>query len=146
MYRYIMQCSTLLAFVVFFTTTAWSHCEIPCGIYDDKMRIAMLEEHITTMEKSMGRIMDLEKENNSNQLIRWVMNKEDHAEQFQYIVTQYFMTQRIKPDEKQYGEKLELLHQMLVYAMQAKQSVDLDNIAKLKELVSQFDKLYFAPH
>ncbi len=146
MYRYIMQCSTLLAIVVFFTATAWSHCEIPCGIYDDKMRITMLEEHITTMEKSMGRIMDLEKENNSNQLIRWVMNKEDHAEQFQYIVTQYFMTQRIKPDEKQYGEKLELLHQMLVYAMQAKQSVDLDNIAKLEELVSQFDKLYFAPH
>ena len=33
--------------------TAFSHCEIPCGIYDDAMRITMIQEHITTIEKSM---------------------------------------------------------------------------------------------
>jgi len=74
------------------------------------------------------------------------MNKEDHANQFQDIVTQYFLTQRIKTDAKEYGKKLELLHQMLVYAMKCKQTTDLQHTAKLKELVRQFDKLYFAPH
>ncbi|MEE4243183.1 MAG: superoxide dismutase [Ni] [Desulfopila sp.] len=146
MFKYAIHSFTLIAILFFSAAASWSHCEIPCGIYDDKMRITMLEEHIATMEKSMGQILDLEKGNNNNQLIRWVMNKEDHAEQFQNIVTQYFMTQRIKPDEKMYHEELALLHQMLIYAMKAKQTVDLENITKLKELVTAFDKLYFAPH
>ena len=106
----------------------------------------MLEEHIATIEKSMGQIVALENDKNSNQLIRWVMNKEDHANQFQDIVTQYFLTQRIKANTKDYAKKLEVLHQMLVYAMKCKQTTDLQNTAKLKELVSEFDKLYFAPH
>ena len=40
-------------------THAWAHCEIPCGIYDDHMRIHMIEEHITTIEKSMQQIVVL---------------------------------------------------------------------------------------
>ncbi len=136
-----------LVFLLFFTATpVLAHCEIPCGIYDDKMRISMLEEHITTIEKSMNMIKELEKDSNSNQLIRWVLNKEDHANQFQEIVSQYFLTQRIKADHGKYGAKLEVLHQMLVYAMKCKQTTDLANSAKLKELVSTFDTLYFAPH
>jgi len=45
------------------------------------MRITMISEHITTIEKSMNQIMEIQKEkdHNSNQLIRWVMNKENHA-------------------------------------------------------------------
>ena len=30
-----------------------AHCEIPCGIYGDSVRIALIYEHITTVEKSM---------------------------------------------------------------------------------------------
>ncbi len=110
------------------------------------MRITLLEEHIATIEKSMGKITELQDGKNHNQLIRWVMNKEEHANQFQEIVTQYFLTQRIKVDAKEYGRKLELLHQMLVFAMKCKQSTDFQNTKKLKELVQEFDKLYFAPH
>lgn len=140
------QCAFIFAAVFLFSASAASHCEIPCGIYDDKMRITMLEEHITTIEKSMGRIMDLEKDHNSNQLVRWVLNKEQHAAALQEIVTQYFLTQRIKADQKQYSEKLSLLHQMLVYGMKCKQTTDLDHVSKLRELVKDFEKLYFAPH
>ena len=32
-----------------------------------------------------------------NQLVRWVDNKEIHADELSEIVTYYFMTQRIKP-------------------------------------------------
>ena len=124
---------------------AFSHCEIPCGIYDDKMRIDMLNEHITTIEKSMNQIQKLEKAKNPqyNQLMRWVTNKEDHANQFQHIVTQYFMTQRIKLNASDYNKKLGLLHQMLVYAMKCKQTTDTENTAKLKALVKSFADLYF---
>jgi len=49
----------------FFTVKASAHCEIPCGIYDDEMRINMINEHIATIEKSMNQIMKIEKENSS---------------------------------------------------------------------------------
>jgi nickel superoxide dismutase len=123
---------------------AWSHCEIPCGIYDDHMRIHMLAEHITTMEKSMNEIIRLQGEEpiNYNQLVRWIGNKEDHANKFQEIVTQYFMTQRIKIDSEGYTEKITVLHKMLVYAMKCKQSLELSHIKTLRTLLKEFDELY----
>lgn len=126
-------------------SNAFAHCEIPCGIYDDEARITMLFEDISTIEKSMNQIVALEKEehHNANQLIRWVMNKEDHANKLNEIVTQYFMTQRIKPDASNYDKKIGLLHQMLIYSMKCKQTTDLNNTEKLRNMVKEFQVLYF---
>ena len=88
---------SIVAIALACSTTAFAHCEIPCGIYDDEARIASLREHVKTIEKSMAQIKGLSAEANKNQLIRWVDNKEAHANEIQHIVTQYFMTQRIKP-------------------------------------------------
>jgi len=131
--------------VFLFSVQAFAHCEIPCGIYDDEMRINLINEHIVTVEKSMNQIIILEKEehHNSNQLVRWIMNKEHHADEIQEIVTQYFMTQRIKLDTKNYDKKLGLLHQMLIYSMKCKQTTDLTNVIKLKDIVNRFEALYF---
>ncbi len=128
--------------------TAFAHCEIPCGIYDDQARINMILEDITTIEKSMVQINTISKEKapNFNQLVRWVMNKEEHATKIQTIVSEYFLTQRIKPDAKDYHQKLSLLQQMLVHSMKCKQTADLQNTAQLRNLVKQFHQLYFADH
>ena len=137
-----------------FVPSVFAHCEIPCGIYDDEMRIQLIEEHVSTLEKSVKTILALskKKERNDNQIVRWVMNKEKHAGEIQTIVTQYFMTQRIKPVEtvgteviKQYQTRLSLLHQILVQAMKVKQTTDLSHIEKLKDLTSQFREAYFGP-
>ena len=136
----------LAASVVFFTApNVAAHCEIPCGIYDDEMRINMIGEHINTIEKSMKEIMNLGAQNqiNYNQLIRWVSNKEDHANEIQEIVGQYFMTQRIKADAKNYSQKLALLHKMLIYSMNCKQTTDLSHITTLRSLLKEFQTLYF---
>ena len=132
-------------FVFFIVDNAAAHCEIPCGIYDDEARIAMLLENTATIEKSMIQIIELEKEehHHSNQLIRWVINKENHADALQEIVTQYFMTQRIGLDTKEYDKKLGLLHQMLIYSMKCKQTTDLSHVNKLRSLVKEFQVLYF---
>jgi nickel superoxide dismutase len=122
-----------------------AHCEIPCGIYDDQLRADLIEEHATTIEKSMKKIVELGKQNpvNYNQLARWVSNKEKHASEVQHIVSQYFMTQRIKPDAKKYSEKLTVLHKMLISAMKCKQSTDLDQVKTLRSLLKDFEILYF---
>lgn len=142
-----MKKTTLLPFLVFVTflfsaSQVFAHCEIPCGIYDDGLRLNLIQEHITTIEKSMNEIKKLEGADSSNQLVRWIMNKEEHANQLQHIITQYFMTQRIKPDAANYEKKLTALHQMLVYAMKCKQTVDLANVGALRTAAKEFHDLY----
>jgi len=131
---------------------AFAHCEIPCGIYDDEMRIRMMEEDVATIEKSMNMILEISKAEpvNYNQLVRWVDNKERHAIALQDIAWQYFLTQRIKPadrnDRREYArylEKLEVLHLILVHAMRAKQTTDLGEVDALRALIRDFDRLYF---
>ena len=141
-----------LLLLTLFSIRGFSHCEIPCGIYDDEMRIRMIDENITTVEKSMKQIMELSEheKQNLNQIVRWVQNKENHADEISHIVTQYFMTQRIKPvaEEdgkayKEYVKKLTLLHEMMVYAMKSKQTTDLANVEKLRSLLASFKTAYF---
>jgi nickel superoxide dismutase len=133
---------------------AHAHCEIPCGIYQDSIRIQLIAEHITTIEKSMNQINELSKSgDNHNQLVRWVMNKEEHANKIQHIVSQYFLHQRIKitdPSDtekyQKYIKELSLLHQLLVYSMKAKQTTDLVYIDKLKETLHLFAHSYLGDH
>lgn len=131
---------------------ALAHCEVPCGIYGDETRIALLREHITTVEKSMKMIRTLgaEAEVNYNQLIRWTNNKEKHAEEIQHITTQYFMTQRIKPvagpgaEYDAYVAKITLLHELLIKAMKSKQTLEQKQIDDMRKIVDKFEALYFA--
>ncbi len=125
--------------------SAAAHCEIPCGIYDDRLRARMLAEHANTIEKSMRQIVGLSGKTpvNYNQMVRWVNNKEEHAEEVQHIVWQYFMAQRIRPDAEKYGEKLAVLHQMLLTAMKCKQTTDLEQVKQLRVLLKKFEILYF---
>jgi len=140
-----------LTMLLLLKPVVFSHCEVPCGIYNDEMRFTMLEEHIATIEKAIDQITTLSKESpqNMNQIIRWVMNKEKHAEEMQHIISQYFMTQRLKLADKSDAEaskalmaNLTLCHEILVYAMKTKQSTDLDNISKLKAAVHNFKESY----
>lgn len=143
-----------LFFTLFISNTVYGHCEIPCGIYDDSLRVAMIKEHIGTIEKSMNKINTLSNEDdvNYNQLMRWVTNKEVHATKIQEIVSQYFLHQRIKltdtesDNHKKYLNNLELLHKLLVYSMKAKQTTDLDVIDKLQKTVESFEESYFHKH
>lgn len=145
----------LTIFALSMNNKAYAHCEIPCGIYEDTIRIELIKEHITTIEKSMKMIMELsEKEDlNYNQIVRWVVNKEEHAKKLQDIVSQYFLHQRIKPVDPEntemynkYIEKLSLLHELLVYAMKAKQTTDLKYIEKLRTTTHDFEHAYFHTH
>ncbi|WP_457623835.1 superoxide dismutase [Ni] [Persephonella sp.] len=138
------------------TYSSYGHCEIPCGIYGDETRVHLLLEHVATIEKSMKKIEELSGKDDpqsKNQLVRWIDNKEKHAQEFQYIVWQYFMTQRVKPvdpskaeEYKKYIKKLELLHQMSFYAMKAKQSLNIEYTDKLRKLIKEFEKEYFGNH
>ena len=129
-----------------------AHCQIPCGIYGDEIRFQLMLEHITTIEKAMQQIGQMAENKDYNQVVRWVQNKEKHAEELSHIVTYYFMAQRVKLVDRQdkaafklYVHKLVVLHEILVYAMKSKQTTDLAHVQKLRLLVKEFKELYFGP-
>ena len=141
----------VLVSAILFGSLAWSHCQIPCGIYDDEARFGEIAEHITTIEKAMKEIESLsaQPKPNMNQVVRWVANKDLHADELSEIVTYYFLAQRVKPasesDAKAYGDyvkKLTLLHRMLMASMKAKQTTDLANVKELRSLLDEFHGAY----
>ena len=145
MKKLILSMLAVLLLLSFSISNVSAHCEIPCGIYDDQLRTQLIAEHARTIEKSMKQIMELGKANpvNYNQLVRWVSNKEKHATEIQQIVSQYFMTQRIKPDQDKYAEKVILLHKMLLAAMKCKQTTDISHVNSLRAHLKEFETLYF---
>ena len=142
-------CAVVFVFAVSQSGAAFSHCEIPCGIYGDEMRFEMMEEHIVTIEKSMKKIAELSgKANaNQNQLVRWVVTKEAHAEKVIRTISDYFMAQKIKPGKgkkgkKKYVEMLTRHHAVMVAAMKCKQSADAATATALRAAILNFYRAY----
>jgi nickel superoxide dismutase len=138
-----------------FSKATFAHCEVPCGIYHDELRVELIKEHIQTIEKAMNQITELQSAEtiNYNQLVRWINTKEHHANLIQEVAEQYFLTQRVKfaePDDtenyKKYVTQLTTLHELIVYAMKAKQTTDLENVEKMRASLSAFEDSYFGEH
>ena len=126
----------------------WAHCQVPCGIYDDQLRASQMAEDIRTIEKAMHQIAELSVQQtvNYNQLVRWINTKEMHAEKIMETVSSYFMAQRIKPDQKDYADKLSSLHQLMLSAMKSKQTTDTAHVAAMRSWLEKFKSLYFGKH
>jgi len=136
-------------------SNAFAHCQIPCGIFDDAARFAMMEERVATIEKSMKQVIALSGPENTtangsyNQVVRWVETKDSHADELSDIATYYFLAQRVKPVDKEnkeaYGKyinEITWLHRIIVHAMKAKQTTDLEHVEKLRDLIGKFRKSY----
>jgi len=134
----------------------YAHCQIPCGIYDDVLRVVSMEEDIRTIQKSIKNIQELvtTKNNiqNQNQLVRWVNNKESHAQKIQDVISEYFLAQRIKPkdeNEKDYNKYVKLstsCQKIIYYAMKCKQNVDTKYVEKLSEELEILVDVYLDKH
>ena len=143
----------LLVIIFILSVQLHAHCQIPCGVYDDTMRIKMIEEHILTVIKSMNYIEENQfNPKNQNQVTRWIVNKEEHAQQIQEIVSKYFLTQRIKLKDNSkknkdlYHSQLEALHNIMLDAMKCKQTTDTKYTTSLLENLNKFVNLYFDDH
>lgn len=118
-----------------FSQLAYAHCQIPCGIYDDHARVQSMLEDVETVEKSMKLIAELSGKSDAqsqNQLVRWVMNKEQHAQYIIDTISDYFLTQRVKSKQEDYSERLVKHHTVIVAAMESKQNADLSYVKSLK--------------
>jgi nickel superoxide dismutase len=122
-----------------------AHCQIPCGIYDDHARVQSMLEDAATVEKSAKLIAELAGKTDAqsqNQLVRWVMNKENHAEKIITTISNYFLTQRVKPSQKDYTERLVKHHAVIIAAMEAKQNADEKFATTLKQRIEALSGYY----
>ncbi|USD38937.1 superoxide dismutase, Ni [Ferrimonas sp. SCSIO 43195] len=106
---------------------AWSHCQVPCGIYDDHARVKQMLEDAATVAKATAMMAELSGKSDAqsqNQMVRWVMNKEQHAQKVIETISDYFLTQRVKSSQKDYQKRLMDHHAVIVAAMKAKQNAD----------------------
>lgn len=142
MQRHLITAFTVLA-VLGLAGSAVAHCQIPCGIYDDHTRVHLMREDVTTIAKSVKEIGALAGKTDAqsiNQAVRWVMNKDVHAEKIIRTISDYFLTQKLAPapasDKKAhaaYLEKLARHHAVMVAAMKCKQSAKPDAVKALEK-------------
>ena len=135
----------LLGSVLLFAQAANAHCQIPCGIYDDHARVLAMLEDAATVEKSVKLISELAGKSDALskiQLVRWVMNKENHAQNIIAAISDYFLTQRVKPSQKDYAERLIKHHAVIIAAMKAKQNADMKYAKSLKESIETLLSYY----
>lgn len=127
----------------------YPHCQVPCGIYDDAIRIVTIKEDFATISKAMVEIKTLSAKNDPqslNQLNRWIVTKEEHVTNIQKVVSDYFLTQRVKSKNKNYDRHLRFLHELLVSAMKCKQTVESKNIDNGLKSLDNFVDIYFDEH
>lgn len=137
-----------VASALFLTQAAQAHCQIPCGIYDDHARVQAMLEDVSTIEKSLKLINELAAKTDpqsKNQMVRWVMNKEKHAQNVISTIGDYFLTQRVKAQQKDYKERLIKHHTVIVSAMKVKQNADMKYVDGLKSAVEAL-KIYYPEH
>lgn len=142
----------LLTFGLIFATmavslprVAHSHCQVPCGIYHDHARVHAMLEDAATVVKATTQIAELSGKTDAqsnNQLVRWVVNKESHAESVIQTIANYFLTQRIKPDQQDYAERLQKHHAVILAAMKAKQSAETKDAEALVEAINAIAPYY----
>lgn len=127
----------------------WSHCQIPCGIFEDDIVFGELMTDVATIEKSMIQVVSIGESASKdwNQLVRWINNKEAHATHIQDTMAHYFLSQRIKLDQKAsdpegYRKRVDLAHEVMVLAMKSKHGTDLEVVKQLGEALHAFQHAY----
>ena len=134
-----------IAVVLGASVKIFAHCQVPCGIYDDHARVEKMLEDVTTIEKAVKQINLLAGKTDAqseNQRVRWIINKEKHAQDIIDIISDYFLTQRVKPSQKDYQKRLIKHHAVILAAMKAKQNTDAKFAEKLRTAVKALEAYY----
>ncbi|MGF1580520.1 MAG: superoxide dismutase [Ni] [Gemmataceae bacterium] len=126
-------------------TLVAAHCQVPCGIYADQRRFEAMLEDQKTIAKAINQMAMLSEKKDPqsfNQAVRWVVTKDEHASNTQKIIAEYFMSQRLKPDDKKYVMKLTAAHGVMRAAMVCKQKASPKAAAALKMAIFKFYEAY----
>jgi|TARA_B110000967_G_C18739978_1_gene487201 nickel superoxide dismutase len=139
------QCILVTLLIAMSSSQLKAHCQVPCGIYDDYARIKSMIEDSETINKAMIEMVELSNKNDlqsKNQSVRWIMNKEKHAQNIIDTISDYFLTQRVKTNQEDYSLRLINHHKVIIAAMKSKQSVDIKYVDELRNSIKDLSNYY----
>jgi nickel superoxide dismutase len=124
---------------------AHAHCDIPCGIYDPHPAlIAAL-----TVVRMIDLMTDLQNKGGSqdlafqNSMARYISVKEEHAEKVKHEVRVIWGDYMKQPQFDKHPDTQELVHQIMMQASKARQSVDREAAVQLVESVNKFAEYFW---
>lgn len=89
---------------------------------------------------------DVDAAHTMNQLVRWVTNKDTHADRIIHTVAVYCLAQRVKvsafASEHEYTDALTLHHAVMLAAVKCKQSASIEACDVLDSAIAQFSQMY----
>lgn len=121
-----------------------AHCQMPCGIYHDDMVYDQIDQYIETMTKAITVLTEnkFSTVQERNEFVRWVVEKEEASDEVARILTNFFLQQKIKPNEDDTTKRVISAHKLLFYLVAIKQTVDLKYLNDFYEEWENF-KLMF---
>eukprot|EP00928_Gymnodinium_smaydae_P087886 TRINITY_DN72075_c0_g1_i1.p2 TRINITY_DN72075_c0_g1~~TRINITY_DN72075_c0_g1_i1.p2 ORF type:complete len:205 (-),score=58.76 TRINITY_DN72075_c0_g1_i1:311-865(-) len=124
------------------------HCQVPCGIFHDHGRVSAILEDAQTIRKAVAQAQELHKTGklqDTHQMVRWIMTKEEHAAKIMTTIAEYFLAQKVKKEllsEHDYHTALELHHAVMVAAMKTKQSSEMAAVDALDKAIAALRPMY----
>ena len=123
------------------------------GIFDDPAIVAEIKQAAETIRKSMVQSGELHAglvaqttPQSLNQMIRWVMTKEEHCTKIITAISEYCLCQRVKKEvfasDTDYVDALKAHHAVMQKAVKCKQSVDPADADALDHAIDDFSKMY----
>ena len=144
----LLAICTLVGYGLLLPPQGLTHCQVPCGIYDDAARVEAMLEDAATVEKAtklIGELAGKSDAQSQNQMVRWVVNKEQHAQKIISTISDYFLTQRVKTSQKDYSMRLAKHHAVIIAGMKAKQNADPKYATALKKSIEDL-RTYYPEH
>ncbi|CAE8718259.1 unnamed protein product, partial [Polarella glacialis] len=124
------------------------HCQVPCGIFTDELRVKGMMEDSATIRKAVIQSQELHKAGSLqdiSQMVRWINTKEEHAAKIMTTTAEYFLAQKVKKpelSEADYLKRLAIHHDVLVAAMKTKQSSELGPVEALDKAIHELSHIY----
>mmetsp|Transcript_78106 Transcript_78106/g.137621 ORF Transcript_78106/g.137621 Transcript_78106/m.137621 type:complete len:149 (+) Transcript_78106:65-511(+) len=124
------------------------HCQVPCGIFTDDLRVKGMMEDASTIRKAVVQAAELHKAGSLqdvHQMVRWIHTKEEHAAKIMTTTSEYFLAQKVKKadlSEADYLKYLALHHDVMVAAMKSKQSSELGPVDTLDKALEALEPIY----
>ncbi|MEC7840079.1 MAG: superoxide dismutase [Ni] [Chlamydiota bacterium] len=122
-----------------------AHCQMPCGIYHDDMVIDQIDQYAETMYKAVSELNSnlFNSPKDKNQFVRWVLEKEKESDVATKLITEYFLQQKVKPDEDGTENKVLALHKVLFLIVKIKQNTEKKYVLEFMNEWKKFKEMYF---
>lgn len=145
---------TLLAGLFLLTSSlflAHATCEAGCNSETDRVQFVQLNGHIDVLEDISAKTTSLTKNASKNfqQLTQLIDAKKQHLQDFNQILTDYFLTHRIHlpaenngKAERLYQEQLSFIHKLLLLSASLNAENDLAYPGAMRKVLKEFAKSF----